>query len=527
MEQMKTLTKIELCNLYGWNVFRHTKDSTEKKKKVALSCMMGIIAVFVMFYVGAMSYALITLGAADVVPAYLIAMASIFILVFSIFKASGILFRNKGYDMISSLPVSDWAVVMSRFIRLYVENLVVAMLVILPGLLMYVVYMRSGIGSYIIGFISIFVTPLLPVALATGIGACITGISSRMKHKSLVEAGFSILLVIVALVWTSSFSGNAGEFTPEMMQELVDKVSVVLGKLYPLAILLGNGIVQENYLKLLLFTAVSAAAFAVVASIVSMNFHGICRNLYSTTAKHDYKLEKLQENSLLKALVLREAKRYFASSVYVTNTIIGPILGTVFCVAIVFVDMDSLLSGFPVSIYENGVLPFMVAGLFCTMNAAAVSVSMEGKEWWIVKSLPLTAKNILDSKIIFNICLLAPFYIVSEIILMVTQNVSMMERIWLISIPALVIVFSCVFGITVNLKFPKFDWESEVSVVKQSASSAIGGMGGLFVSLLSIIAVILVPVNYANIINLAICASLIVITYYMYHSNNRVDLKRM
>ena len=83
MEQMKTLIKLELCNLYGLNVLKYTKDRNEKKKKIAMACIVGAIVAFIMFYMGAMSYGLSQLGASDIGPAYLTAIASIFILVFS------------------------------------------------------------------------------------------------------------------------------------------------------------------------------------------------------------------------------------------------------------------------------------------------------------------------------------------------------------------------------------------------------------------------------------------------------------
>ena len=113
----------------------------------------------------------------------------------------------------------------------------------------------------------------------------------------------------------------------------------------------------------------------------------------------------------------------------------------------------------------------------------------------------------------------------SELIIMVTQNITVAERFWFILIPAIVIVFASVFGITVNLKLPKFDWESETAVVKQSASAMIGGMGGLLVALFIMVVVLLLPMKYVNIANAVICIVLIVITGCLYRNNNRVDLK--
>ena len=527
MKQTKILSKIELCNLFGLNVLRHIKDRDGRKQRPALACMIGLVVVFMAVYIGAISYVLIGAKAADVVPMFLTTMSSIFVLMLSIFKASGVIFRNKGYEIISSLPVTKEAVVMSRFVRLYVEGFLVTMLVMMPGLVIYAVLLHPAISYYIIGAVAVFVTPLFPVALATGIGALITGIASRMKYKGLVEAAISVLIVIGLFLWAASFQGQTTTLTQGNIRELVEPILAVVEKMYPLAVMVGDAMLYGNYMKLVLFVLISAIVFVGVVMTVAANFHGICRKLYSISAKHDYKLERLEKNAVWKALVKREAKRYFASGAYVTNTIIGPALAIVFCVGILFVDMDSMLAKLPIQLNVTGALPFIVAGIMIMMNPASSSVSMEGKEWWIVKSLPLTAQNILDGKILFSLCLVTPFYVVAEMILMMTQKISMVERIWFIIIPFLFLVFACVFGIAVNLKFPKLDWESEVSVVKQSASSMLGGLGGMIVAIIAAYAVLMVPVSYAHLIRAIICVLLIVVTVWLYGRNNRVDLRNI
>lgn len=522
IEQIRILCKIELCNLYGWNVLRHTRDQSVRKKKLALAGVMGVLLVMVMCYMGAMSYGLIMIGAAEIVPAYLNVFASLLVLMLGIFKAGGVIFRRKGYDIIASLPLSDKAVVVSRFIRLYVEGLMAAALVMVPGLLVYGVMMRPGIGYYLLGVLGVLGTPLVPVAAAAGIGGLITGIASRMKHKALVEAGLCMLLVTGIFAASALLSDSTGEVSLEMLQNLEAMVSAALGKAYPLAILMGNGMVHGDAAASLLFVLLSLAVFAAVIGIIAVQFHSICRMLYSTSARHDYQMEQLQKQSVMKALVVREARRYFSSGVYVTNTIIGPVLGTVFCVALPFLEVESIIGVLPIEISVNRVLPFVIAGIFCIMNTTSTSVSMEGKEWWILKSLPLTVKNILDGKILWNLCLWAPFYMVSEAVVLVTQDLSLAEGLWMVLVPALLILFSCVWGITMNLKFPKMQWESETEVVKQSMSSLLGGMGGFFVAMISACVVLLVPVD-PNVICLGICMLLAVATGFLYVSNHRVD----
>ena len=527
MRQISILVKMELCNLYGLNVFRHTRDAGERKKSITLGIIVGLLMLMLMSYVGGLCYGLVNLGFSNMIPLYLTVVASVLTLAMVIFKAGGILFRKKGYDIISALPVSDWAVVVSRFVRLYVESLVCTLAIMIPGLGVYGIFGTPGVLSLFVGILGIFLIPLLPVTVASGIGALMTGIASRMKHKALAETTFMVLFVLVVVFGTPSLSMSMEEMSPEMIKELLEQAFRILGKIYPPAKLLGDAAVQGDMIKLLCFGLLSIVVFVLVVTIVAANFHGICRGLYGTTATHDYKMEALRGSSVMQALVKREAKRYFASSVYVTNTIIGPIMGTVFCVALFFVDLETAIGDLPVGMDINAAIPFVIAGIFSLMNPVCVSISMEGKEWWIVKSLPLSAKNILDSKLIFGLSLIAPFWFVSEVLVLLALRPSMMEMLWLVVVPAIAIVFSCVFGITANLKLPKLIWETEVSVVKQSAAAGLGGMGSFLIAIIGALPVLLLPEKYTNMVCLVICIILSALTIALYHKNNCVDLKEI
>jgi len=527
MRKISVFVKMELCNLYGWNVFQHTKDKGERKKSIALGVVIGLCILMLMSYIGGMSYGYIALGVPDIIPVYLIVISSVLTLAMVVFKAGGILFRRNGYDILSALPVSTFAVVVSRFVRLYVESLIFTLMIMVPGLSVYGILGKIGFKSILIGTIGSFVVPLLPVALASGIGALVTGIASRMKYKALVETAIMVLFLLVVMFGIPSLSVSMEAMSPEMIKSLLRQATDLLGKIYPPAKLLGDAVVHGDGIKLFCFCLLSIVVIVLVISLVAANFHTICRGLYGTTATHDYKMKELQSNSVMRALVNREIKRYFSSSVYVTNTIVGPIMGIAFCVALFFIDLETEMAVLPVDMNVNAAVPFVLAGIFCMMNPVCVSISMEGKEWWIVKSLPLSVKTILDSKLLFGCSLMAPFWLVAEIIVVIALRPSVIETLWLIVVPVIAIVFSVVFGLMVNLKLPKLTWETEVSVVKQSASAAIGGLGGFLVVIVGALPVLFLPVQYVNIVCFIICILYVMVTAGMYRRICHVDLKAL
>ena len=86
-------------------------------------------------------------------------------------------------------------------------------------------------------------------------------------------------------------------------------------------------------------------------------------------------------------------------------------------------------------------------------------------------------------------------------------------------------LFACVYGITINLHFPVLDWESEVSVVKQSASAMLGGMGGLILAILCAVLTALVPDTCYHISRLTIGILILGVTAVLYRKNNRTKLQ--
>ena len=123
IRQIKYLSELQLKNLYGLNVFKHTKDKKVKQRTIGLGFAMLLVVLMMVAYIGMAAYGYIMIGMAEVLPAYLIMLSSLVILFFTVFKAGSVIFQRNAYDILCSLPVSQTAIVVSRFIRMYVENL--------------------------------------------------------------------------------------------------------------------------------------------------------------------------------------------------------------------------------------------------------------------------------------------------------------------------------------------------------------------------------------------------------------------
>lgn len=527
MRQIRVLSKLELINFFSLNVFRHTKDKKVKRTSTFLGITIGILIVLAMCYVGGLCFGLCKLGAEEIVPPYIVLLSSIFTLLFCAFKAGKIVFKESCYDILASMPIRKSTLVISRFVRLYAEGLMVACVVMLPGIGVYTWMVKPGILAVVLGVLSVFVVPVIPITLSVLLGVIITGISSKMKNKALFETLFVILVIIGLLSVTAVMPAEEISFDLQAIEGVAKDLLDIIYTMYPPTLWYAGALAEGSMGSLVVGALVSVALLGGVAVLTIANFENISRRLRTNTAKHDFKLGKLQKKSMRKTLVLREAKRYFSSGTYVTNTIIGPVMAVAFAIGMLFVDFNDAFKDLPVVLNVNAVIPLFFAGILVLNNPIATSVSMEGKEFWIIQTLPVSDKDILKSKLMFSIILLAPFYVVGELILIIALKPGLTELFWMLLLPMAVLLCALIMGLAVNLRFPKLKWDTEVEVVKQSASAMMGGFFGLLLSVITAVPLLVVPKQYSSLVAIGECAVVVVIAVLVNDKNKRFDLKQL
>ncbi len=525
MNEVWLLTVLELRSAYGINQFRHTRDPKAKSRYRLLLGAWALVIAIVLGYVGGLVYGLCLLGLGEIAPMYLVTIASLVIFVFGIFKAGAVIFGRSGYDTLASLPVKPGSIAAGRFFAMYLQDLALTVLIFLPGMGVYALLQKPGLGFYPVCVVTAVFVPAIPLVVSTLISTAITALASRSKRKSLVQTALMLVFVLTMLLGSLALSSSAESITAEMLANLASTLADRLGGVYPPASWAGKAMGQSDLTALALYALVSLALTGLTLWLVARNFSAIMEKLGSFSSRQNYRLGSLDSRSLQKALFLREAKRYFSSSIYVTNTIIGPIMGCILAGVLCFAGVERIQSAIPLDI--RPLLPFALGGVFTMMTTTACAISMEGKEFWLAKSLPIPTKALLDSKILLNLSLILPCYLVSEVLMIFALRPGLLQLVWLVVIPAAIIIFAVVFGITINRKLPSFDWEKEEQPVKQGASSAIGGFAGLLLSLVLMGLTVIVPASLQNLVNAGAVLGLGCLTWALYQKNNRTDLARL
>ncbi|MEG1288471.1 MAG: hypothetical protein RSD29_03890 [Bacilli bacterium] len=440
---------------------------------------------FVYLFANSTMQGLILMHSEKVILGEFFVIGSIFILLSSVLKIDGVLYTSKDYDLLMSLPIKQSTIITSKMIVLYLANLLTVLVLLIPSLLVYTKYVSVSLLFYLFFFITLLIIPLIPTIIAVLIGTFIISFSSRFKFKKLLKT-IMLLCFTFGLVFISSKFNSMNNID---MANLGNSLINMLNKVYPFTNMYLDILVNYNLLSLVLFCTLPVIIYIVFTLILSKFFPKIISRLKSTNTNKKYKLSNIKFNNQTVSLYKKELKRYFSSPIYVLNTIMGMIMLLISVGAIVIFGLgkfESILEmeGIKEIIFAKCPLLFgMFILLSCTTHA---SISLEGKNLWILQSIPVSTTKIFLSKVLVNITVTLPISLIA--CLVIGTYLHFPFTLILLSILTCLVysIFSAIFGLFINLIFPKLDWQNEVYVIKQSTASFIIYIGGVIIGILPV-----------------------------------------
>lgn len=236
-------------------------------------------------------------------------------------------------------------------------------------------------------------------------------------------------------------------------------------------------ILSGNLLQLLLFLSITLLPF-IVGILLNARIFGVHQKTWhSTKTQVDYR-----QHSIYSALMGKELRRYFTSTVYLLNTGFGMVMSVLFTVAVLIAG-KSVLVQLSNMINADYIVPLILILVysFCAgmCYTAACSISLEGRQLWILKAHPVPVKAIFAGKALTNIIITLPLTFICSVVASLYFELSFKYTVAVVLIPSLVCVMSALLGLVINLSFPKLDWDDETRVVKQSMASMLAFLVGV------------------------------------------------
>lgn len=493
------LIKIYMLNSLGINKAINEKDAKKKRKANIITAL--IIGAIICAFVISFGYSYMVSQSVEnqeLIVGLMMGASSIIIFATFIFLVRGTIIGMSDYQSQISLPISTKEIVASRFGILYIYSLILTLILILPAQVLYCIKVSPSIGFYILSFILFFMIPIIPLVISVSIGIIIQLILARFKNGNLVGIIVNVLLILILTVVGVNFS----DISENVIENFTSLIEIGVG-IYPLAPLYIISVCNYEIGSALIFALESILVLAVFIYIVSIKFKEINNVFFTSRSNGNYKVENLNQLSIQRSLFIKEFKKFSSCNVYVMNTTFGIIGMIALSVAVLCMGENkiiSLIGNEEIFNIVKSVVPCILAALVAFTTITASAISMEGKSFWIIKTLPINPKEIFKSMILVNLLVTLPVALISSVILIIGMDFNRSMSILIVLTPAVYCFFTSIFGLFINLLFPVLDWTSEVVVVKQSISAIIAVLVGEALAIIPAVLILFVKSVSATLI---------------------------
>ncbi|MBQ3473814.1 hypothetical protein IJH24_00050 [Candidatus Saccharibacteria bacterium] len=490
MRKALSLFKASLSE--GMSFFKISGRNRSKFMKMGLPIIIGVLFMSAMASYGYMIMEQLSGTGMEFVTLTLFSViTTLFIVMEGVYKTSGLLFNCRDDDIVLSLPIKKSTVLLIRMMKFYLFEVMVNALFLAPVMLVYGVNMDMGILYYVVSLLALLLLPIVPVVVSCIVGGLISYFSVKFKFKNLAEIVLTTIALIVVLI--ASFS------LQDILQSITQNAGSINERIASVYYPIGGyiGLVSEFSIgKLVMFILVNVGILLLTVLLLGRVYFKINSRVKVVKSEVKNKKYKINTRKPIFALIKKELNRFVSSSVFVVNAGFGLVLYLLACIFLC-VNTDGMMVG----VAENGVewltadkimsfMPALMFGLifFTSMMTSITSsmISLEGKSFNVLKSLPVSAMTIIVGKVLAAMVVIVPIILVGDLMMFIKFDFSIWQILMILIASVVTPLVAELFGIIVNLKYPKMDAEDDVEVVKQSMSSMIAVFTGMGVSVVMI-----------------------------------------
>lgn len=475
---LKTLIKKQLLEINkAFFVDQVTGKALSKRKSAVKISLFVLLMVFVsMIFVAPASLMCKPFCEANISWIYFTIMGgiAIFFGVFgSVFNTYSSLYKTKDNDLLISMPIPVKNIIVSRLMGVYLMGLLYTSMVMIPTLIIYFINGKPSFASVICSIILYFLITVFVLFLSCILGYLVAKLTTKLKNKSIITVVISLAFFI--LYYYIFFQANKViEDIIANSQKYADSIKVYA---YPFYLMgkMGTG----DILASLVLTIAVIGIFALEYVIISRSFLKLV--ITSSGTKKQVKKEfDVKSSNVEVSLLKRELKHFISSPVYMLNCGLGTILIAAMGIYAI-VKRNSVNEIIPEGLNKEMIIGILMIGIsaLATMNdLTAPSISLEGKNLWIVRTLPINTFDIIKAKINMHMLLTVPELIFTSICLCACFNLEWYYYFAITFTGIIFVLLVALIGIMLNLVSPNLNWTNEIVVAKQSMSVMVTLFGG-------------------------------------------------
>jgi ABC-2 type transport system permease protein len=331
----------------------------------------------------------------------------------------------------------------------------------------------AGTVLFVVGVILL---PPMALSVALLLAWVLGLISSRLRYKNIITLVVSVGFLIAYLYVYMNMQSYLSELVTKG-NELAEAFRRAMPPFYAFGVSIANGDAESG----LMFAAWAVLPFAAALSLLAANYKKLL-TANKGGMKVVYREKQAKLKSALSALTAKEMAKFWSKPTVIMNSSIGSVFMIIAPIALFagtgilpqLTAVAQMTKASPVALFA------VILAFFGSANSLSASlVSLEGRNLWIVKSVPVPERTILRSKILAHLISSSLPCLFASVCAGTVLAASLTDWLLLLIVPQTIIALNAVMGLMLNLHFPKLDWTNEIYVVKQGISAMITMFGSM------------------------------------------------
>ena len=466
---LKTLLRVRMAALLAAFTGQSRKRKSQTKGKAAgyailmLYCFCAFVFLFYTSF-SQLAAAFFPAGLGWLYFAMFAIMAFALMFIGSVFTAESQLFEAKDNELLLSMPVPPGMILLSRMAALLAMNFVLELVVALPVFVSWLQYGETS-GTGITAFVVIVLAlPLFSLAVSCLFAWLVSLVTSHMRNTTAVTMVISVVFMLAYFLFCFRMNSYVTQLAANGAA-----IAGALGSAAPL-VWLGRAAADGSLADLGLTLLWTVLPFVLAYVLLNRSFIRIVTTRRGQV-KVRYEKKAMRASSQSAALYRRELARLTSSSGYMLNAGLGLVFELVLAVLAVVKRRELL--GALTAIPELYAAAAPILLLACMMVSGMVfftaSVSLEGKSYWIVRSMPVETKKVLQAKLsLSNSLAIAPALLMT-LAAALAPRLPAAETALLLACQLLFVLLTANVGLMEDLRHCNLDWINETQAAKQGA----------------------------------------------------------
>ena len=473
-------------------------SKSQKPLKERLKSVIGLLVILA--YASIINYSIVFpafnstgVKPEDIVKGTMVA-ATFFSIMFTLASSMSNFFFSDDIKILTRLPIKIKDIIAAKIVSMSTTNFIFYLFISYPAAIKYGLLKNAGILYYLFFVICSIAIPLIITSIISLVTIFIMQYITKIPNLKNKFQFISLLLGLVFFVFYQMVIPKLS--SEENFNIAFDKAKNIFKYLFPFDNLFQKSIGliggSVSILSLILLVVLSAVLFYLTSNLMVNPFlKGFQQNRVSPNKKKKVNIAKVKSTSVTFTIAKKEILEIIKTPIYLFNTMFtGVFLIIIFLIGIFNATKEdmganggvlSLISTLHEKIYPfiskefllTIVLVFLVGFALALISGisndpSATSISREGKNIRLLKSLPINSKDQIKGRIVASTLL----KIIAQTPIFIVLMIALGKYFYLMLLGLLGFVLASFFisnlGLFFDIRSPKLKWDTPQQAIKQN-----------------------------------------------------------